>query len=488
MTLVNNYGAASTYVKVASTTLTATTSTITFANIPQGYTDLRIIVSGNQYTSASYGDHVMRYNSDSGSNYSNYGMYSNTTQGASPIANYYIANQSSIGLGAMVDFTANSNTWVSHSKVDIMSYSNTTAYKTCLVANSMIQSGDYSRLTETVGTWRNTGAITAISIHAITDPPFNVGVTVNIYGIKAALFPKATGGDVIVNDGTYWYHAFRSTGVLRVNTALTADVLQIAGGGAGGSAQTGAYYVGTGGGAGGVSYLTSQSLTANTSYTATVGAGGSTRGQSYPFSGFSGSNSQFGSLTAAVGGGGGIYFGAGGQGINGGSGGGGGGQNNTPTPGLGTAGQGNNGGAGLYSGGGGGGAGAVGGNSGWDSAIYQAGVGGVGTTTYSSWGLATSTGQNVSGVVYFAGGGGGGFSDAYGVPSNYNNGSYGGGGIGGGGGANSPAGTNAQLPGNGITNTGGGGGGGGSNGNTAYPGGFNGATGGSGVIIVRYPI
>jgi hypothetical protein len=75
--------------------------------------------------------------------------------------------------------------------------------------------------------------------------------------------------------------------------------------------------------------------------------------------------------------------------------------------------------------------------------------GGIGTASYSSWGSATSSGQNVSGTRYYAGGGGG-------VPDGI-------GGSGGGGGYST----------NGTVNTGGGAGG-------------NANIGGSGIVIIRY--
>lgn len=476
MAVTTNYGAAPTYVKLASNTLSGAAASITFSNVPQSYTDLILVVDYSLNVSNS--SLFVRLNGDTGSNYS-YTRMSGTGSAASSGR-----GTSSDQARITADTTAQSASTRQIVTINLMNYNNSTTYKTFL-----------SRYNSTGGVeafvdlWRSTAAVTSVQIKGYDGTAIiESGATFTLYGIKAAFVPKATGGDIIVQDGSYWYHAFRSTSSFTPKQSLTADVLQIAGGGAGGSSQTGAAYQGTGGGAGGVSYVTSQSLTANTVYTTTVGAGGAGGGQTYPFRGANGSNSQFGSVTAAVGGGGGIYYGVEGQGLNGGSGSGGSGQHNTPTPGLGTSGQGNNGGVGVYGGGGGGGAGGVGGNSGWSAAIQQAGVGGVGTTTYSSWGLATGTGQNVSGTVYYAGGGGGGFSDGYGTPSNYNNGSYGGGGIGGSGGINSPVGQYAQLAGAGIANTGGGGGGGGANLNTVYAGGFNGAAGGSGLVIVRYPI
>ena len=74
---------------------------------------------------------------------------------------------------------------------------------------------------------------------------------------------------------------------------LSVDALVIAGGGGGDDA---------GGGAGGVAYYGSTSLAFNTSFTVTVGAGGSGNQTGSDVS-TSGSNSVFGALTAAVGGG-----------------------------------------------------------------------------------------------------------------------------------------------------------------------------------------
>ena len=234
--------------------------------------------------------------------------------------------------------------------------------------------------------------------------------------------------------------------------SVTASYLVVAGGGGGGSGWSG------GGGAGG--YQTgSTSLNPTLSYTVTVGAGGSASGSNT--SGGTGNNSQFGSLTASVGGGSGGGGNAGGG--NGGSGGGagsGGATGSATIGGTATAGQGNNGGnsasASNYGPGGGGGAGAVGGTG----TTTVAGNGGIGLPSSIS---GTST-------YYAGGGGGGGISIGITTPGT--------GGTGGGG-----AGANSTTTGfAGTSNTGGGGGGGG------YSGGWlAGGKGGSGVVIISYP-
>jgi len=237
---------------------------------------------------------------------------------------------------------------------------------------------------------------------------------------------------------------------------LLADILVVAGGGGG------ARYYGGGGGAGGLLGF-SQNLVFGATPTITVGGGGAgNTGTSAVTSmpGTVGVDSQFGSLTLVKGGGpggGGTTTQPGGVG---GSGGGAGGPA-TANGGSPTSGQGNSGGNAATGGGGGGGAGGVGLNA---NGAGVGGAGGVGLSTYSSWGLATSTGQNVSGTVFYAGGGGGSASGA---------GGNGGGGIG------ASDGT-AGTPGG--QNTGGGGGGGSFASASFYPA----TSGGSGVVIVRY--
>ena len=245
--------------------------------------------------------------------------------------------------------------------------------------------------------------------------------------------------------------AFGWTGL----STVSATYLQVAGGGGGGSDNA------AGGGAGGLLTGTT-SLSLATSYTVTVGAGGAAATSGTGVNGTQGSNSQFGILTASVGGGyGGTYVNNGG---NGGSGGGGGGWYAGPTTagGSATAGQGNAGAAGATSGSGGGGGGGGGASAAGTAASgNNGGAGGNGTAS------------SISGSsVTYAGGGGGGTGG--------NSGASGGAGGTGGGGTGCSTSTNSATA--GTANLGGGGGGGG------YGSGTNtGRQGGSGVVIISYP-
>ncbi|MES2332510.1 MAG: LamG-like jellyroll fold domain-containing protein [Bacteroidota bacterium] len=242
-----------------------------------------------------------------------------------------------------------------------------------------------------------------------------------------------------------------------ISTSITAvDYLIVAGGGGGASG---------GGGGGGVLSGTNFSVASNQSYNITVGAGGSSGNGK--IRGTSGGNSTF-STNTAIGGGAG-----GGNAVNlplpGGSGGGGGFDQNTLTRAAGTAGQGNTGGRtafnGFGAGGGGGGASAAGADA---TTIHIGGNGGNGISSA------------ISGAAAFYGGGGGG-----GINDNIGTVTPNGGGVGGsgGGGNGSSMGFGAGAFFNGTPGTNGtGGGGGGTDPESTVAG-----SGGSGIVIIRYP-
>jgi hypothetical protein len=268
--------------------------------------------------------------------------------------------------------------------------------------------------------------------HYLSNHLTKQGVTMAIRSLKTGTFSRS----LLVGNLPY---------ILR---ATELEYLVVAGGGAAGYGQ----YAQGGGGAGGYRTATGYSVTPGTTYTVTVGAGGA--------SDVSGSNSVFDTITSTGGGrGGGLtQHGA----ASGGSGGG--GVEGYTAGGAGTSGQ-----------------GFAGGTQGGSSWVSQGGGGGAdaaGTanTTSNSTGAAGSGGNGKSSSItgtatYYAGGGGAG---AWGGSL-----TSGPGGLGGGGNGTSYP-TNGQGT-NGTANTGGGGGGG------ANGGLFDGASGGSGIVVLRHP-
>ena len=447
--------ATNTYVPLYTTTLASAASSVTISSISSAYTDLVLVAS--IFNSGTAANAVLyRVGTGSLNTATNYSTTFLEGSGTSATSERTTSQTYAYVTGNGI---ATNTTTPNLAIINFQNYANTTTNKTFL---SRFSGPSGSEVNATVSLWRQTTAIDTIQIYLSGSVNFAAGTTVSLYGIAAATAQtntaKATGGTISYGMG-YAYHAFTSSGTFTPTQSLTADILVIAGGGGGGSSAGAGYYA-AGGGAGGLVGYINQSLT-TTGYTVTVGAGGS--GSSAAAKGGNGVNSQFASLTASVGGGGG---GGGGDSIlaniDGNTGGSGGGANSTRgTNGSGTIGQGNNGGAGngtwqvtVQSGGGGGGAGGLGGNA---PANDTGGAGGIGSALYSDWGLVTSTGQNVNGTRYFAGGAGGNGNTSGGA------GGYGGGGAGG-------------------INSG--------NAGTANTGGGGSATqaGGSGLVIVRYAI
>jgi hypothetical protein len=157
-----------TYQKIASTVLTTTASTITFSSIPTTYTD--IVVSAGGLTTR-INDVLVRFNSDSGTNYGR---------------NYLVGN----GTGVEVS-RSNSTAYINAGyfptastgfgyNMHINSYANTTTFKNILLQYATV--GNWSGMI--TGLWRNTSAINTIDFIAQSNT-FNAGTTFTLYGIKA---------------------------------------------------------------------------------------------------------------------------------------------------------------------------------------------------------------------------------------------------------------------------------------------------------------
>lgn len=458
-----------TMTKLFSTTVgVGGTASITFSNIPQGYTDLCLKVSIRTNRTGAVDDVLQIQPNGSSSNLTTINLRGNGSGAAS-------GSNTTWSGGYVACNGATSNTF-GNLEVYFSNYSGFNyKYWSVDAVNENNATESYAELKSVL--WSQNSPISSLTLVPLYGTSFNQHSTATLYGIKNAVKTagnsiKATGGNIVF-DGTYVYHVFNTTGAFVPTSTFLAEALVVAGGGGGAGYQTGG-----GGGAGGVVYISPFSVSPSASYAATIGSGG-TGGNGATSAGSSGSDSAFSTATA-VGGGGAGYGGTSGgtNGTAGGSGGGAGGVygtstsrtggSATQTSGTGYTGYGfaggttnvslNQGGAG---GGGAGGAGAN--NSGTNGRI--GGAGGVGLATWSSWGVATGQGQNVNGTYYFGGGGGGRGGDSSGA------GGYGGGGTA----------AASGLGACGTVATGGGGGAIQTGDNTS-----NINNGGSGIVIVRY--
>jgi len=468
-----------TLIPIQTYTLTSSATSVTFSNIPQNYTDLKVVVSarGTANNNERVSDISLRINNNSSASYTYRGLTG--VPGTSSTSVFGFSGTSIFqyfGFGTSAD--AISNTFGS-TEFYFTNYTSSTA-KSISVDSVGENNSSTTLLRIITGRWSpSTQEAISTLAFSLDSGSFVSGSTFTLYGISNGV--KATGGTLTVAGG-YAYHTFTSTGSFLPSQQIKgAEVLAVAGGGGGGSR------MGGGGGAGGALYASTQTFNAGTLYTALVGAGGTSgaasNGSAFP--GTQGGNSQISNLTAVGGG-----FGSAGNnaaataGGNGGSGGGAGTNNSSSNAGgTATPGQGNAGGSSFaesYSpSGGGGGAGAVGGNA----TASAGGNGGAGSTNYTTWHSITGTGVLSGGLYYIAGGGGGArFATAA------TTGGVGGGGAGGSGNPANPYNGTAGTA--GTSNTGGGGGAGNQSGVDTSPTyqALAGGNGGSGLIIIRYPL
>jgi hypothetical protein len=438
-------------------------ATIEFTNIPQTYTDLKIVYS----IRTSYAGTVEQLNLSFNTLTTNFsGTYvqgSGSSTATGTLARYA---GNAVGANATASIFGNTELYIPN-----YTSSNNKVFSIDFVTENNATAADAGLI---VGMWSNSAAITGITLTPNNSGTIQQYSTATLYGVAnvtAAGNAKATGG-IITYDDTYVYHTFPWSGTFTPLTSLTCDYLVVAGGGSGGNSTR---FGGAGGGGGGGVRCTvgatggggtlesALSLTAQ-AYTVTVGAGGAGAtgapldGTQSRASGTAGSNSVFATITSTGGGGGGGREDAG---LTGGSGGGGGASNGSGAGGARTASpvQGFAGGTGNgtgttndRAGAGGGGGSAAGTNAGTGTG----GAGGNGVTT------------SISGTSTVYAGGGGGNRGA--VNSNHGSGGTGGGTAGSYDGSSSAS-----------ANTGGGSGAAG-----GVTGGTGSGNGGSGIVIVRY--
>jgi hypothetical protein len=157
------------YFPLGEFTLSATQTDVEFTNIPQTYKHLQIRFSG-----FSTGDTFMRFNGDTGNNYSRHSLYGN----GSTAAAYGAANDGGIGF----NYTS-TNTQPGLAICDILDYQNTNKYKTARILNGNDANGSGFAMFAS-GNWRNdTDPITSIKIYSGGN--FFANSSFALYGVNA---------------------------------------------------------------------------------------------------------------------------------------------------------------------------------------------------------------------------------------------------------------------------------------------------------------
>jgi hypothetical protein len=184
---ITNSGAAAVvgdYESIATTTIGAGgAATVTFSSIAGTYSHLQLRHSciTNRGTYAIE-DLIVRFNGDTGSNYSYHNLRGNgsaAAAGSGSSASYIyldVCSGTSVSNFFGVGIT------------DILDYSNTNKYKTTrsltgIDTNGTV-AGEGGRVALQSGSWRNTAAVTSIVIAPLNGTQFNQYSSFALYGIK----------------------------------------------------------------------------------------------------------------------------------------------------------------------------------------------------------------------------------------------------------------------------------------------------------------
>ena len=167
-----------TYEKIQSTTLSSAAANITFTSIPATYTDLKISFFTTPNTT-TFCNPWMRFNSDTGSNYSWTRLWGNSGSA--------LSGRSTSQTKLIIGQAAGSRTTnPSFYDIDIFSYAGST-YKTSLINGNADNNNTSGSVERIVGLWSSTSAITSIVLNleggAIDLEP---GTTATLYGILKA--------------------------------------------------------------------------------------------------------------------------------------------------------------------------------------------------------------------------------------------------------------------------------------------------------------
>jgi hypothetical protein len=170
-----------TYVPITTTTFGSTTASVTFSSLPTTFSDLVVVANGKtQSSSSSLNDIGVRFNGDTGSNYTTIKTFSLSYSSLTVSTNI-----NGTAIETYMDCSPTVDNLGSSFKLDIFDYNTTYSYKNIINrAAAMTQTDKGVFLT--ASTWKSTAAITSITIFPTSGSGFYAGTYIALYGIKRA--------------------------------------------------------------------------------------------------------------------------------------------------------------------------------------------------------------------------------------------------------------------------------------------------------------
>jgi hypothetical protein len=178
----------STYEPIATQTLGSAQTTVTFSSIPSTYTDL-FLVTNTRSATGEVSDDIridVIVNGDSTS-----GLYSSTYLIGTGVTASSTRDTNRNQIDGNRQSSSSGTSGYAPFIYNFMNYANSTTFKTVLVRSSgmLNNTPTYNGPGTAVSLWRNTNAITSISVLArggATTVGFAAGSTFTLYGIRAA--------------------------------------------------------------------------------------------------------------------------------------------------------------------------------------------------------------------------------------------------------------------------------------------------------------
>jgi hypothetical protein len=164
-----------TYEPIATTTLAAINTVITFSTIPSTYTDLKLVLVSTG--TASNQSRFLRINGDTATNYSYTYINGNGTTAASARATSTTNIDPTQAIGTS---TTIPQIWT----FELFSYAGSTN-KSVLFSHIADNNGT-GEILNGVGLWRSTSAITSLTIGMSGTGSMAIGTTATLYGILKA--------------------------------------------------------------------------------------------------------------------------------------------------------------------------------------------------------------------------------------------------------------------------------------------------------------
>ena len=164
--------------------LPTSTSTVTFSNIPQSYASLHIRILARCSSAGQTSNLGIRFNSDSGNNYTRHAVNVFKFSGVSLSASNALSVNRVDLIQSYPGGTSLANTFVG-ALCDIYDYSNSSKNKTFNSFTGVsLDVNDFSQSRTMSSLWLNTSAITSLTVFDANGNNFSSGTSIALYGIK----------------------------------------------------------------------------------------------------------------------------------------------------------------------------------------------------------------------------------------------------------------------------------------------------------------